>query len=409
MTNAITNTIVVINNAKLPVREYNGKRVVTFSDIDNVHERPAGTARKRFNDNRKHFIEGEDFYKVCPSEIRTHKIADISNKAREDLTLITETGYLMLTKSLTDDLSWKIQRQLVNRYFKTTDTAMVTITPEIAKAMLEVNNNNRGISPTNVQRMADDMLSGNFRLNGETIKVYEDGTLADGQHRLMACVTANVPFQTYIVRGIKKDVLPTIDAGKARNVVQSLNMTGCGINSYIIGAMNYYFNYGNRLSANQVRCLWDAYQLEIEFITKAIKKFNKDNVISEREFKAMCLHLMLSENWYEDEILNFIEGMSEKPNRNNNFELTCYYYRQWYNKKIYKKCLNTGNSWTQFNQYARAIDALVSVAKAYRTGKVVKTFPWKDRAKGIVDTGFALANQHYQTIGMTKTNMIERK
>lgn len=201
MTNAITNTIVVINNAKLPVREYNGKRVVTFSDIDNVHERPAGTARKRFNDNKNRFILNEDYYKVKCDEVRP--------------------------------------------FF--------------------------GHTPPN------------------------------------------------------------------------------GFNP------------------------------------------------------------MLSENWYEGEMLDFIEAMSEKPNRDNNFELTCYYYRQWYNRTIYKKGLNRGNSWTQFNQYARAIDALASVAKAYRTGKVVKTFPWKDRAKGIVDTGFALANQHYQTIGMTKTNMIERK
>ena len=32
--------------------------------------------------------------------------------------LITETGYLMLVKSFTDDLSWEVQRQLVQSYFK---------------------------------------------------------------------------------------------------------------------------------------------------------------------------------------------------------------------------------------------------------------------------------------------------
>lgn len=29
------------------------------------------------------------------------------------VTLITETGYLMLVKSFTDDLAWKVQRELV--------------------------------------------------------------------------------------------------------------------------------------------------------------------------------------------------------------------------------------------------------------------------------------------------------
>ena len=30
--------------------------------IDTVHERPEGTARKRFNDNKKRFIDGEDYF-----------------------------------------------------------------------------------------------------------------------------------------------------------------------------------------------------------------------------------------------------------------------------------------------------------------------------------------------------------
>lgn len=107
-----------INSSKLPIREYNGQRVVTFKDIDAVHGRPEGTARKRFNDNKKHFTKGFDYFKVCVSDIRTHKITEVSPKAREDITLITESGYLMLAKSFTDDLAWKVQRELVNNYFR---------------------------------------------------------------------------------------------------------------------------------------------------------------------------------------------------------------------------------------------------------------------------------------------------
>ena len=32
--------------------------------------------------------------------------------------MLTESGYLMVVKSLTDDLSWIVQRQLVKAYFK---------------------------------------------------------------------------------------------------------------------------------------------------------------------------------------------------------------------------------------------------------------------------------------------------
>lgn len=110
--------IIRIENSDISVKEYKGQRVVTFKDIDTVHGRPDGTARKRFNDNFQHFIEGEDYFKVSPSEIRTSKLFDIPDKATTDYVLISEQGYLMLVKSFTDDLAWKVQRQLVSSYFR---------------------------------------------------------------------------------------------------------------------------------------------------------------------------------------------------------------------------------------------------------------------------------------------------
>lgn len=81
---------VIIANSTISIKEYQGQRVVTFKDIDTVHNRPDGTARRNFNTNKKHFIEGEDYFKVCANEIRTHKIMDISLKVHEDITL---SGY----------------------------------------------------------------------------------------------------------------------------------------------------------------------------------------------------------------------------------------------------------------------------------------------------------------------------
>ena len=108
----------LINNIPLKIKEYKGQRVVTFKDIDTIHNRPEGTARKRFNDNRKHFIEGEDFFilELTTSEIRTQFGA--GKNAGRKMILVTESGYLMLVKSFTDDLSWNVQRQLVKTYFR---------------------------------------------------------------------------------------------------------------------------------------------------------------------------------------------------------------------------------------------------------------------------------------------------
>ena len=111
------NDLVKIGNQEITKKEFKNQRGITYKDIDAVHERPDGTARKRFNDNKKHFIEGTDFFKITPSEFRT-AIGDMDLRQQNDVTLITESGYLMLVKSFTDDLAWDVQRQLVDSYFR---------------------------------------------------------------------------------------------------------------------------------------------------------------------------------------------------------------------------------------------------------------------------------------------------
>lgn len=106
-----------VNNEvhELSIKEYNGHRVVTLRDVESLHRRPAGTAKTNFQNNKKRFLEGEDYFILQPSqknEIHTFKIPN------RGLTILTESGYLMLVKSFTDDLAWQVQRQLVNTYFK---------------------------------------------------------------------------------------------------------------------------------------------------------------------------------------------------------------------------------------------------------------------------------------------------
>lgn len=108
-----------ISNVEIAVKEYRGQRVVTFKDIDAVHGRPEGTASRNFRANRERFIEGEDFYIINqPDEIRRLGIQRPQGGTPETVVLMTESGYLMLAKSFTDDLAWKVQRQLVNWYFR---------------------------------------------------------------------------------------------------------------------------------------------------------------------------------------------------------------------------------------------------------------------------------------------------
>ena len=127
--------LVHIENTDISIKEYNGHRVVTFKDVDLVHNRPEGTARKRFNDNKKHFIEGEDFFVRKTDEAAK----DYGIVAPNGLVLLTEQGYLMLVKSFTDDLAWKVQRQLVNSYFRVRHIVDDRLSPETKMLFTMIN------------------------------------------------------------------------------------------------------------------------------------------------------------------------------------------------------------------------------------------------------------------------------
>lgn len=109
--------LVNVEGTDLGIREYNGQRVVTFRDIDEVHRRPHGTAYRNFRANKRFFNEGRDYVTVHKKnqndEIRLLGIA----VPQRGITLITERGYLKVIKSFNDELSWKVQDALVDAYF----------------------------------------------------------------------------------------------------------------------------------------------------------------------------------------------------------------------------------------------------------------------------------------------------
>lgn len=108
-----------VKDQEIILKEYEGQRVVTFKDIDDLHQRVEGTASRNFRQNRNKFINGVDYFELESEELArlkrtTNFVASYSKK----FILLTETGYLMLVKSFSDDLAWTVQRELVNTYFK---------------------------------------------------------------------------------------------------------------------------------------------------------------------------------------------------------------------------------------------------------------------------------------------------
>jgi hypothetical protein len=98
---------------------------------------------------------------------------------------------------------------------KTATTHIEIITPDIAKMYLTKNTRNRPLNKNRVKTFADAIKRGEWKLNGETIKMNDD-VLIDGQTRLHAIIAAGVPIQTYVIKGLDSDVFDSIDIGGTR-------------------------------------------------------------------------------------------------------------------------------------------------------------------------------------------------
>lgn len=115
---------------------------------------------------------------------------------------------------------------VTERKVKGLHNEVIVITPDVAKAWLDKNKNNRRVSPVSVRSYARDMAAGNWLLTGDPIRFDEDGNLMDGQHRLMACVKAEKPFASVVIYGLPAELKNQIDVGRKRSVADVLTMAG---------------------------------------------------------------------------------------------------------------------------------------------------------------------------------------
>jgi hypothetical protein len=113
---------------------------------------------------------------------------------------------------------------------------LVTITPRMAKRMTAVHDAlveavgrekaNRKPNPDAVNRYSRDMSNDRWVVNGETVKLGNDGRIIDGYQRLLACQKANRPFKTFVIYGLNDEVFSTVDVHNPRNVGFVLSVHG---------------------------------------------------------------------------------------------------------------------------------------------------------------------------------------
>jgi hypothetical protein len=145
---------------------------------------------------------------------------------------------------------------------------IVTMTPERAKALLELNTNNRPLSEAIVSKYARLMKECKWHENGESIILTDRPRLGSGQHRLHACIRAGYTWRAVIVSGVADAAFPTLDAGKGRTGADVLGTLGhkqthsaasvlTAIRGYKSGLKSYFQRVG--LSPAEVAELAQAY------------------------------------------------------------------------------------------------------------------------------------------------------
>jgi hypothetical protein len=123
------------------------------------------------------------------------------------------------------------------------ETKVMTITPQMAEQFLLSNNKNRVVNARRVNLYAHEILQGQWKLNGESIKFDKGGNLVDGQHRLKAIVAAKCPIESIVVFGLDSEVMATIDTGKPRNSGDIFKLNQILNHTTIAAAISKYLSF----------------------------------------------------------------------------------------------------------------------------------------------------------------------
>lgn len=120
-------------------------------------------------------------------------------------------------------------------------TSTILVSPAQAKLWLGSNVRNRSIRDRQVKQFADDMRTGKWLETHQGIAFYNDGTLADGQHRLAAIVESNVPVKLLVTTGLPVESAHCIDQNRPRMAHDAIHISGQAewINKNIVALVRF--------------------------------------------------------------------------------------------------------------------------------------------------------------------------
>lgn len=151
---------------------------------------------------------------------------------------------------------------------------VLNITPEMAQKWLCANLQNRTISKKTVQAYSNEMSSGRWVLTNQGIAFYDNGILADGQHRLLAIVNSGKTIPMIVTRGLSYDAIIGIDQHRVRSVRDTVNMTS-GYKFSLTDFASIRLCYGlDKATASMLDAIAPYVSYEIEKVNSWFKRVN---------------------------------------------------------------------------------------------------------------------------------------
>lgn len=101
---------------------------------------------------------------------------------------------------------------------------LVKVTPKVAENWLAHNSRNRLKSMVTADRYDRDMAGDRWPFTGDPVRFSDKDEMLDGQHRCIAIVKSGKAQQLLVVSGLPTKTQKYMDAGRRRNVAQSLDI-----------------------------------------------------------------------------------------------------------------------------------------------------------------------------------------
>lgn len=164
------------------------------------------------------------------------------------------------------------------------------ITVKMSKEFLDSRRENqRSLNPRHIAEIADAMLMGRWRYNGESIKFDINGYMVDGQHRCAGAIKAGKSFISDIVYGLSDDAYYTINyKQKQRSMGDILKTEGEQNTCRLAAALAWNIAYNAKTissSGKKANISPDAIQISAELR-------HHPNMRDSSFYVGKCRHLM---------------------------------------------------------------------------------------------------------------------